>query len=112
MRHRNHGLRKRCVCNRKDWPKCSHSWYLNYKPKGGPQYRLSLDREAGRHIDGKTVAVEEAERIRIAIRNGTFRTAPARATAAAPVLTFKAFADMWKAQRVLSSSGRATTSTG
>ena len=54
MRHRNHGLRKRCRCKRKDWPKCPHGWHLNYKPKGGSQYRLSLDREMGRHIDSKT----------------------------------------------------------
>ena len=72
MRHRNHGLRKRCSCKRKDWAKCPHGWHLNYKPKGGPQYRLSLDREAGRHIDSKTEAIEEAEHIRISIRNGTF----------------------------------------
>jgi integrase len=73
MRHHNHGLRKRCRCKRKDWAKCPHGWHLNYKPKGGSQYRLSLDREAGRHIDSKTAAIEEAERIRITIRNGTFR---------------------------------------
>jgi integrase len=34
---------------------------------------LSLDREVGRHIDSKTEAQEEAERIRTEIRNGTFR---------------------------------------
>jgi hypothetical protein len=72
MRHRSDGLRKRCSCKRKDWPKCPHGWHLNYKPKGGPQCRLSLDREAGRHIDSKTKAIEEAEHIQISIRNDTF----------------------------------------
>ncbi len=82
VRHRNHGLRKRCRCPRKAWPKCPHSWQLTYKPKGGPHYQLSLDRELGRHIKDKTEAIEEAERIRLAIREGRFR--PARDGAASP----------------------------
>ena len=72
-RNRNEGLRKRCDCKRKDWPRCPHSWYLNFKAKNGPHYRLSLDREVGRHIDSKSTAIAEAERIRTAIRNGAFR---------------------------------------
>jgi hypothetical protein len=75
-RHRNGGLRKRCECPRKVWPKCPHSWFLNFRPKGGPHYRLSLDREVGRHIDSKTEAIAEAERIRTAIRNGAFHREP------------------------------------
>ena len=50
-RHRNSGLRKRCGCPRKVWPKCPHSWFLNFKPRGGPPYRLSLDRELGRRVE-------------------------------------------------------------
>jgi hypothetical protein len=72
-RHRNSGLRKRCSCARKVWPKCPHSWQFNFKPHGGPHYRISLDRELGRHIDSKAASTEEADRIRTAIRNGTFR---------------------------------------
>jgi integrase len=72
-RNRNLGLRKRCRCKRRDWPKCPHGWHMNFKQKGGPAYRLSLDKEIGRHVDTKTEAGAEAERIRTAIRNGTFR---------------------------------------
>src|SRR5205809_4761988 len=72
-RHRNGGIRKRCPCPRRNWAKCPHGWHLNYRPKGGPHYRLSLDRKVGRHIDSKTEAQAEAERIRTEIRNGTFR---------------------------------------
>ena len=71
MRHRNHGLRKRCDCKRKDWPKCSHGWFLNFKCKG-THWRLSLDREVGRHVEGKTDAQAEADRIRSEIRAGHF----------------------------------------
>lgn len=99
MRHRNFGVRKRCRCKPKDWPKCLHSWHLNYKPKGEPHYRLSLDREVGRHVDSKTEAIAEAERIRTAIRNRTFRPAPALIPTLAPVLNFRAFAEVWKVRR-------------
>ena len=34
-RRHNGGLRKRCGCPRKVWPKCPHSWHFNYKPRGG-----------------------------------------------------------------------------
>ena len=98
-RHRNSGLRKRCGCLRKNWPKCPHGWHLNYKPKGGSHHRVSLDREVGHHIDSKTEAVAEAERIRTAIRNGTFRAALPVVAPPVSVLTFKAFADVWKARR-------------
>jgi integrase len=72
-RHRNGGIRKRCPCPRRNWAKCPHGWHLNYRLKGGQHYRLSLDREVGRHIDSKTEAQAEAERIRTEIRSGTFR---------------------------------------
>jgi integrase len=71
-RHANKGLRKLCDCARSTWPKCRHPWHLNYTFKG-TVYRLSLDRDLGRHVDSKTEAEREAERIRGAIRAGTFR---------------------------------------
>jgi integrase len=53
----------------------------------------------GRHIDSKSAAIAEAERMRTAIRNGVFRPTPASAPALAPVLTFRAFAEVWKVRR-------------
>ena len=73
MRHRNFGLIKRCRCKRTDWPRCSHGWHFSFKTKGGPRWRLSLDVELGRHVESKTEAYAEADRMRTAIRNGTFR---------------------------------------
>jgi hypothetical protein len=75
MRRRNHGVRKRCRCKPKQWPKCPHTWHLNYKPKGGSHHRLSLDTELGRHIDSRSEAESEATKIRAAIVAGTFRVA-------------------------------------
>ncbi len=98
-RNRNQGVRKRCDCKRKDWPRCPHSWYLNFKAKNGPHHRLSLDREVGRHIDSKSTATAEAERIRTAIRSGTFRPALTSSPALTSVLTFRAFAEVWKVRR-------------
>jgi integrase len=73
-RHRNGGIRKVCDCPRRNWPKCSHSWYFNYKPRGGRAWRFSLDSESatGQHIAGKTEAEALATNIRAAINAGTF----------------------------------------
>ena len=91
-RQRNHGLRKRCGCPRTKWPRCAHGWHFNFSWKG-VSYRVSLDRECGRHIDSKTKAVTEAERLRGDIRNGAFGTAVVRA------LSFRQFADVWRERR-------------
>jgi integrase len=102
MRKRNDGIRKRCGCARKNWPKCPHPWHINFKHRG-VHYRLSLDREVGRRIEGKGEAEAEAERIRTAIRDGSFRApvtaaAPQIGVATAP-MTFAGFAEIWKERR-------------
>ena len=88
-RHRNRGLRKRCGCPHTKWPKCPHGWHFNFSWKGA-SYRLSLDRECGRHIDSKTEAETEADRLRGEIRDGVFGTPVVRA------LSFRQFADVWR----------------
>src|SRR5688572_25334888 len=84
-RHRNHGLRKLCGCARRQWPKCSHSWYFNFKPKGGQGYRFSVDSEAGRHVVGKGEAETLADGWRAQIRSGTFRRRAEAVTSAPEV---------------------------
>jgi len=74
--HRNAGLRKICGCARRVWAKCPHPWHLNYRWKG-QGFRLSLDRYAGAHIEGKTEAEELAGEIKRMIRAGTFNPQPA-----------------------------------
>lgn len=69
MGHCRFGLRKRCRCARRDWATCRHGWHLNFKWQGH-NHRVSLDRELGRHVDSKTVALEEAEKIWTAVRDG------------------------------------------
>jgi hypothetical protein len=96
-RRRNCGLRKLCGCPRRAWPKCGHAWHLNFKLRGGPSYRFSLDAHVGRPLKGKTEAEAVAEKIRIAIREGTFehpkdRPATTPHLATTEVLTFEAFA--------------------
>jgi integrase len=81
-RHRNDGLRKICGCPRRRWTECPHSWHLNYKPRGGKAWRLSIDREVGRHVAARDVARVEANKIRAAIDAATFRqAAPAQPSA-------------------------------
>jgi integrase len=97
-RLRHHGLRKRCRCRRKDWPKCAHAWHLNYQPRGGTHYRVSLDRVLGRHVDSKSEAEIEARNIRTAIDAGTFRPKPYSGEPTAtpePVETLERYARTW-----------------
>jgi integrase len=96
-RNKNGGIRKRCGCPPKAWTKCQHSWHFNFKWKG-VHYRLGLDREAGRHLDSKSLALAEAERIRTAIRNGSFRSTTST-DAFAPAMTFAALANVWRDRR-------------
>jgi integrase len=100
-RHNNNGLRKLCDCKRSTWPKCSHPWHFNYKPRGGHPWRFSLDTEVGRHIDNKTEADTLASDIRAAINAGTFVRAADRrrqdsqqqpSTDVAPALSLERFA--------------------
>jgi hypothetical protein len=99
-KHRNRGLRKRCGCPRKNWPKCPHPWHFNFK-WNGEHYRFSLDREVGHPITSKTDAEKEADRIRTAIREGRFRQQHVVELVArsANTLTFRQFAEIWKAKR-------------
>jgi len=69
--HRNAGLRKICRCGRRKWVKCDHPWHFNFRG-----HRFSLDQElAPRRLRSKTEAEAEADRLRAAIRDGTFRRA-------------------------------------
>ncbi len=96
-RHRNGGLRKRCGCPRARWAKCPHGWHFSFQWRGR-RYRVSLDTETGRHIDSKTEAEEAADRLRQAIRRGTFQPG-ADQPQTTGALSFRAFADLWLARR-------------
>src|SRR5262249_33243213 len=67
----NDGLRKVCGCSRRIWAKCDHPWYMNFSWQG-VAHRYSLDKLLKRQVRSKTEASTEAEKIREAIRHGTF----------------------------------------
>jgi integrase len=114
-RHRNGGIRKLCDCARRNWPKCAHSWYFNFKPRGGRAYQFSLDAEMGDHIASKEAAKTEADRIRGEIRAGTFVRASERrkavltppAVQTADAITLNAFAKIY-VERAAQASGKKT----
>jgi hypothetical protein len=87
--NRNGGLRKRCGCPRRHWPKCSHGWHFNFRWRG-VGYRLSLDREVGRSITNKSEALAEADRIRREIREGRYRT-----VAPGPAVTLEQLGELY-----------------
>ena len=95
-RHRNDGLRKICACSRRAWAACEHPWHFNFK-WDGRAYRLSLDREVGHRITKKADARTEANRIHIAIKDGTFRqrVEPVVVPATPDAKTFGDFADTY-----------------
>ena len=107
--HTNGGLRKICRCPRRVWARCNHSWHFNYRWKG-QSYRVSLDRHVGHPVTSKTEAEEHAGDLRKAIRNGAFDPpnnpeAPSESIPPNPLtaeevpVSFRAFADLWAAQR-------------
>jgi integrase len=99
MRKQNGGVRKRCACARRLWPKCPHSWHFNFKWKG-VHHRLSLDREVGHPITSKSEAMAEADRLRSAIRSGEYpRPVMESAPATVAPLSFSQFAVIWKERR-------------
>src|SRR5262245_42231323 len=95
-RHRNRGVRKRCRCARNTWAKCPHPWYLNFKWKG-VHHRLSLEREVGHRLEGRSEAETEADRIRTEIRKGTFRVIAIPQPTSE--MTFSTFEEMWRERR-------------
>jgi integrase len=106
---RNDGLRKLCDCGPRTWAKCPHRWHFNFchgkNPDGSKRhYRFSLDKHLGHRLKRKSEAETEAERIRIAIRDGVFdapRAEPADA------LTLSTYAAEW----LLTIAGRLKAST-
>jgi integrase len=97
VRHRNDGLRKRCKCARRKWSKCPHPWHFAFK-WNDKHYRFSLDRELPQRITSKIEAEAQADRLRQAIREGTFSSGRTAAQTAG-VLTFAEFAEIWFERR-------------
>lgn len=100
-RHTNDGIRKLCGCPRRKWAKCAtdgvvHPWHFNFK-WNGEHFRFSLERRIGklvrrerelqdgtrrsewrrdrsslgRLITNKTEAQSEAQRLKVAIKDGS-----------------------------------------
>ena len=99
-RRRNEGLRKVCGCTKTRWPRCPHSWHLNFKFKRA-HFRFSLDKELGRHVESKSDARSEADQLRARIRSGTFRQPQVMQSAAPQQQAFRSFANVWKTRRGL-----------
>ncbi len=107
-RRLNGGVRKICGCSRGRWSKCPHPWHFNFKPKGGPAYRFSLDTESDKPIRSKTEAEALSDNLRAAIRAGTFRrradiqAAAVTSPTAAPdvqIVTLASFAETYFERR-------------
>src|SRR5688572_7080448 len=90
------------ICSCRTQVKCRHPWWFSLKRRGVPQLRKSLDLVLEKHIDSKTVAEQEANRIRTAIVENTLsaRTRellglPAAAGPVLEVLTMRQLLDTY-----------------
>jgi integrase len=94
--HQNNGLRKRCGCPRRAWAKCSHPWHFSFKWKA-THHRFQLDKYASSPITLKDDARSEADRLRAAIRAGTFPPpAPTPAAVTPDAITLDTFMTKWR----------------
>src|SRR5258708_6089133 len=74
------GLTKRCNCPQRLWTKgCPHSWHYAFKWKR-ERFRSALDDVLRRHVDSKTEALREVEKIYDAVRAGALGAKPAAQT--------------------------------
>src|SRR5262245_31206054 len=92
---------KICAC--RNSLKCRHPWWFSITRRGVPRLRKSLDVVLERHIDSKTVAEHEAERLRAGVRDNTLsaRTRellglPPSATAVLSTLTMGQLLEMYR----------------
>ena len=76
----NDGLKKRCDCGRRKWPKCDHPWHFSLH-HAGREHRFSLDVVARARGEmpprSKTEAIAWRDRLRVQICGGTFTAATA-----------------------------------
>jgi integrase len=97
------GLKKRCDCGKRKWPKCTHGWHFNFHHRNY-EHRYSLDviaRGRGEHPPtSKSEAEAWRDRLRSEIRAGRLVDLAARAPAPEARLTFGDVADQYLKRHV------------
>ena len=92
------GIRKRCNCGRRRWPKCAHPWHFSFH-HGEREYRYSLTviaRTRGEQPpQGKTEARSWRDRLRAEISSGTFLGPKTKPEIADGRLAFGDVADLY-----------------
>ena len=96
----------RCVykiCSGRDRLKCRHPSWFSFRPRGRAQLRKSLDVVLEKHVDSKTIAEQEAERLRIGMIDDTLtaRTRellglPPSSAPTLPTLTIRQLLDTYR----------------
>jgi integrase len=97
----NDGIRKRCACGRRRWPKCPHPWHFSFH-HGGREHRYSLTVLAHARSEppplSKTEAGRWRDRIRAEIASGTLAATRQSLSNVAPAVTFGHVADQYLRQ--------------
>ncbi len=107
----NDGLKKRCPCPRRQWPKCRHGWHFGFHCHGR-EWRYSLDKIASLRGEleprTKADALAWADRLRGEIRSGRDPVSAPAPTLPSTDLTFGDVCDRYLAEYV----GKIETSNG
>lgn len=97
------GLKKRCDCGKRKWPKCTHGWHFSFH-HGKHEHRYSLDVIARARGEHSPTSRREAEgwrdRLRSEIRTGTFLDPAAPAPVPDARLTLGDVADQYLTRHV------------
>jgi integrase len=106
------GIKKRCDCSKRQWPKCTHPWHFSFH-HNDREYRYSLDaiaRLRGQQLPrSKSEAIAWRDALRGEIRHGVDPAAGSAPTPTTPSdsrLTFGDIADKYVAGHVRSSLRR------
>ena len=102
-RHRNDGLKKRCTCSRRTWPKCPHGWHFSFH-FNNREWRYSLDKVTTLRAEPKPRTRGEArawaDTLRGEIRNGIDPVAPPARPLPSTGLTFGDLCDHYIREHV------------
>ena len=99
------GLYKICPHKGRARDRCDHAWWGSFRGR-----RVSLARWANREVESKTDAASVLDKLRAAVRAGTFDERGMDFRPEPSPMTFRAFAEVYKARHVVA-KGLALTST-
>lgn len=98
-RKRKTGIRKVCGCARSQWTRCRHGWHFALQYKGAT-YRYSFASVTGNEVTSETEAETAYQRVKLEIKDGTFRRPGETPVITRESLTLRGLLDVYKTRVV------------